>query len=61
VCLARKSSQHIGALAVKLTPEEMVELESFALEDAVKGDRYPNEIQTWKTSETLPLSSWKAV
>jgi hypothetical protein len=45
---------------VKLTPEEMVELESFASEDAVKGDRYPNEIQTWKTSETLPLSSWKA-
>ncbi|KAE8022932.1 hypothetical protein FH972_008691 [Carpinus fangiana] len=53
-------NDNIGALSVKLTPEEMVELESFASEDAVKGDRYPNEIQTWKTSETPPLSSWKA-
>jgi aryl-alcohol dehydrogenase-like predicted oxidoreductase len=53
-------NQNIGALSVKLTPEEMVELESFASEDAVKGDRYTNDIATWKTSETPPLSSWKA-
>jgi hypothetical protein len=60
VCLAGKSSQHIGALSVKLTLEEMVELESFASENAIKGDRYSKEIQTWKTSKTLPLTSWKA-
>ncbi|XP_062164488.1 probable aldo-keto reductase 4 [Alnus glutinosa] len=53
-------NQNIGALSVKLTPEEMAELESFASEDAVKGDRYTNDIATWKTSETPPLSSWKA-
>ncbi|KAL4639524.1 hypothetical protein ACB092_03G224400 [Castanea dentata] len=53
-------NQNIGALSVKLTPEEMVELESFAAEDVVKGDRYTNDIPTWKDSETPPLSSWKA-
>lgn len=52
-------NQNIGALSVKLTPEEMVELESFAAEDVVKGDRYSNDIPTWKDSETPPLSSWK--
>ncbi|XP_020245569.1 probable aldo-keto reductase 2 [Asparagus officinalis] len=50
--------QNIGALSVKLTKEEMVQLESFA--SAVKGDRYPATIQTWKDSETPPLSSWKS-
>ncbi|KAK4585589.1 hypothetical protein RGQ29_023012 [Quercus rubra] len=53
-------NQNIGALSVKLTPEEMVELESFAAEDVVKGGRYMNEFATWKDSETPPLSSWKA-
>ncbi|XP_075656910.1 putative aldo-keto reductase 2 [Castanea sativa] len=53
-------NQNIGALSVKLTPEEMVELESFAAKDVVKGDRYTNENPTWKDSETPPLSSWKA-
>ncbi|KAK4598591.1 hypothetical protein RGQ29_015869 [Quercus rubra] len=53
-------NQNIGALSVKLTPEEMVELESFAVEDVVKGDRYMKEVATWKDSETPPLSSWKA-
>ncbi|XP_062164669.1 probable aldo-keto reductase 2 isoform X1 [Alnus glutinosa] len=53
-------NQNIGALSVKLTPEEMAELESFASEDVVKGDRYSSGIATWKTSETPPLSSWKA-
>jgi len=52
-------NQNIGALAVKLTPEEMVELESFASADAVKGGRYQNDLSTWKNSETPPLSSWK--
>ncbi|XP_020245567.1 probable aldo-keto reductase 2 isoform X1 [Asparagus officinalis] len=52
--------QNIGALSVKLTKEEMVQLESFASADAVKGDRYPATVQTWKDSETPPLSSWKS-
>ena len=53
-------NQNIGALSMKLTSKEMVELESFAAEGVVKGDRYSNEFATWKDSETPPLSSWKA-
>ncbi|KAH7571470.1 hypothetical protein JRO89_XS04G0057700 [Xanthoceras sorbifolium] len=53
--------QNIKALSVKLTPEEMAELESIATEDAVKGDRYGGTAApTYKDSETPPLSSWKA-
>jgi aryl-alcohol dehydrogenase-like predicted oxidoreductase len=33
-------SQNVGALSVKLSPEEMDELELIATVDAVKGDRY---------------------
>uniref|UniRef100_A0A5B7AWF9 Putative aldo-keto reductase 4 n=1 Tax=Davidia involucrata TaxID=16924 RepID=A0A5B7AWF9_DAVIN len=53
-------NQNIGALSVKLTPEEMAELEFIASVDAVKGDRYGPMIATWKNSDTPPLSSWKA-
>ncbi|KAL6344114.1 hypothetical protein AAG906_029782 [Vitis piasezkii] len=45
--------QNIGALSVKLTPEEMAELESIA--DGVKGDRYVSTAFTWKTADTPPL------
>jgi len=38
----------------------MTELESFAGVNAVKGDRYGDEVPTWKKSDTSPLSSWKA-
>lgn len=51
--------QNIGALSVKLTREEMAELESYAAADAVKGDRYASTMGTWRESETPPLSSWK--
>lgn len=51
-------NQNIGALSVKLTAEEMAELESLA--DAVKGGRYGENVRTWKDSDTPPLSSWKA-
>ncbi|KAK7340816.1 hypothetical protein VNO77_21530 [Canavalia gladiata] len=51
-------NQNIGALSVKLTPEEMAELESYASADAVKGDRYTAGVSTWKESDTPPLSSW---
>ena len=53
-------NQNIGALSLKLTPEEMAELESIASADAVKGDRYESTAFTWKNSETPPLASWKA-
>ncbi|KAI9119669.1 hypothetical protein K1719_009545 [Acacia pycnantha] len=53
-------NQNIGALSIKLTPEEMAELESYASADAVKGGRYESDIATYKNSDTPPLSSWKA-
>jgi aryl-alcohol dehydrogenase-like predicted oxidoreductase len=54
-------NQNVRALSVKLTPEEMAELESCAAMDAVQGDRYPAQlINTVKESQTPPLSSWKA-
>ncbi|KAG2317159.1 hypothetical protein Bca52824_020281 [Brassica carinata] len=53
-------NQNIGALSVKLTPEEMAELEAIARPDFVKGERYDNNMTTYKDSETPPLSSWKA-
>ncbi|AES77919.1 putative perakine reductase [Medicago truncatula] len=49
-------NQNIGALSVKLTQEEMAEIESLA--DLVEGDRTGKE-PTWKESDTPPLSSWK--
>ncbi|KAL7596194.1 probable aldo-keto reductase 4 [Lactuca sativa] len=52
--------QNIGALSVKLTPEDMAELESIASADAAKGDRYMDGFPTYLNSDTPPLSSWKA-
>ncbi|OMP05627.1 Aldo/keto reductase [Corchorus olitorius] len=52
-------NDNIGALSVKLTPEDMAELESIA--DAVKGDRYADTFLTYKNTDTPPLSSWKPV
>lgn len=53
-------NQNIRALSVKLTPEDMAELESIASADAIRGDRYDNTVATWMNSDTPPLSSWKA-
>ncbi|OVA01658.1 Aldo/keto reductase [Macleaya cordata] len=50
-------NQNIGALSVKLTADELAELESLASADAVKGDRYDGPSMTWKESETPYLSS----
>ncbi|XP_066389310.1 LOW QUALITY PROTEIN: probable aldo-keto reductase 3 [Miscanthus floridulus] len=52
-------NQNLGALSVKLTPEEMAELESYAAMDVVHGERYQSTLFTWRDSETPPLSSWK--
>ncbi|KAM0045004.1 putative perakine reductase [Helianthus debilis subsp. tardiflorus] len=52
-------NQNVGALSVKLTPEEMVELESFASSDVVKGERNGHMQMTWINSDTPTLTSWK--
>ncbi|KAK3143143.1 hypothetical protein QOZ80_4BG0358960 [Eleusine coracana subsp. coracana] len=52
-------NNNVAALSVKLTQEDMAELESYASGDIV-GDRYHEFLNTWKDSETPPLSSWKA-
>ena len=41
---------NIGALSMKLTSKEMVELESFVSEDLVKGDSYMHGFVTWKAT-----------
>ncbi|KAL0349215.1 UNVERIFIED_CONTAM: putative aldo-keto reductase 2 [Sesamum angustifolium] len=51
--------QNIGALAVKLTAEEMAELDEIA--SLVKGDRFGPGIATWRHEETPSLSSWKVI
>ncbi|XP_047948550.1 auxin-induced protein PCNT115-like [Salvia hispanica] len=51
-------NDNIGALSVKLTPEEMTLLSSLA--ENVKGDRYIAMVRTWKDADTPPLESWKA-
>ena len=53
-------NQNIGALSVKLTPEEMSELESIGHPESVKGERFSNMVPNFKNSDTPPLSSWKA-
>ncbi|KAM0917730.1 hypothetical protein ACQ4PT_009184 [Festuca glaucescens] len=52
--------KNIGALSLKLTLDEMAELESYANVGNVQGDRYAQMENTWKDSNTPPLSSWKA-
>lgn len=53
-------NQNIGALSVKLTIEDMAELEAMGRPDSVKGERSDPNIVTYKNSETPPLSSWTA-
>lgn len=51
-------NENIGALSIKLTPDEIAELEFCA--SAVKGFRQVSTSFTSMNSETPPLSSWKA-
>ncbi|XP_047083002.1 probable aldo-keto reductase 2 isoform X2 [Lolium rigidum] len=53
-------NDNVRALSLRITPEEMAELESYAAMESIHGDRYASSIYTWKDSETPPLSSWKA-
>ncbi|KAL1806128.1 hypothetical protein ACET3Z_029196 [Daucus carota] len=50
--------QNIGALKIKLTTQEMAELESIA--NSVQGERYPSGAASYLNSDTPPFSSWKA-
>ncbi|GLJ05420.1 hypothetical protein SUGI_0017940 [Cryptomeria japonica] len=51
--------ENIDALFVKLSPDDMKELEAIVSSGAVHGDRYSGSYLTWMTSETPPPSSWK--
>lgn len=52
--------ENVGALQVKLTKEELQEMESLFHVDAVAGDRYSDmELWTFLHAETPPLSSWQ--
>lgn len=53
--------QNIKAPSMKLTPEEMAELESNVSADAVKGNWHgcTSITPTYKHSEAPPVSSWK--
>lgn len=53
-------NDNVRALSVKLSPEEMRELESYASIDVVKGERTVAMQTTWLHAYTPPLSSWKA-
>ncbi|THG14484.1 auxin-induced protein PCNT115-like [Camellia sinensis] len=55
-------NNNIGALSVKLSVEDMGQLESIASADVVKGDRYGSVSMNfaWNYTDTPPLSSWKA-
>ena len=52
-------NQNIKALSLKLTPEEIAELESIASADALRSHRYGGVTRTYEDSDTPPLSSWK--
>eukprot|EP01018_Ginkgo_biloba_P021662 Gb_29294 [translate_table: standard] len=53
--------ENIVALAVKLSPEDLKEIENTVSPNAVFGDRYAEMDFTWMNSETPPLSSWLGV
>nr|XP_043635145.1 probable aldo-keto reductase 4 [Erigeron canadensis]XP_043635146.1 probable aldo-keto reductase 4 [Erigeron canadensis]XP_043635147.1 probable aldo-keto reductase 4 [Erigeron canadensis] len=52
-------NQNIGALSVKLSPADQIELESIASTNAFKGKRLPPKILALSNVETPPLSLWK--
>ncbi|KAH7427939.1 hypothetical protein KP509_10G068000 [Ceratopteris richardii] len=52
--------ENVGSLQVKLTSQEMEEIEEFFHADAAAGGRYHESDSTYQNSETPPLSSWKS-
>ncbi|XP_059078165.1 probable aldo-keto reductase 2 [Cryptomeria japonica] len=53
--------ENVGALYVKLSIEEMKEIDAKVSSNGVYGDRYHDIDFTWMNSETPPLSSWKGL
>jgi len=55
--------ENIGALSVKITPDEMKEIENVLSTCGFSGDRVTNAYKylLWMNSETPPLFSWKDV
>eukprot|EP00253_Pinus_taeda_P004613 PITA_04613 len=53
--------ENIGALSVKITPDEMKQIENILSNYGFSGNRYADDHQdfTWMNSETPPFSSWK--
>ncbi|KAI3794883.1 hypothetical protein L1987_37524 [Smallanthus sonchifolius] len=52
-------NQNIGALSVKLSPEDMAELESIASAEDIRGSRLPLTLLALSNVDTVPFSSWK--
>ena len=59
----RNLEENIGALSVKITPDEMKEIENVLSTCGFSGDRVTNAYKylLWMNSETPPLFSWKDV
>lgn len=49
--------ENIQAVSIKLSPDEMSEIESVFSPEAVKGDRYGDVLTTFHNSDTPPLDS----
>ncbi|CAM6104020.1 unnamed protein product [Calypogeia fissa] len=52
--------ENIGALAMKLTEEELKEIQDAVPQNEVSGDRYMKElmVNTWMHTSSPPLSTW---
>ncbi|KAL3691723.1 hypothetical protein R1sor_005374 [Riccia sorocarpa] len=50
--------ENIGALKIKLTPEEIKAVEDAVPVEEVKGDRYADMSKTWKFNSSPPLDTW---
>ena len=52
---------NIGALSVKITLDEMKEIENILSTHGFSGNRVPDDEEdlTWMNSDTPPLSTWK--
>ncbi|KAJ7550674.1 hypothetical protein O6H91_07G112800 [Diphasiastrum complanatum] len=51
--------ENIGAVGIKLSKEEVKEVEDAVPIDKVAGDRYGDMSNTWRYASTPPLSSWQ--
>jgi aryl-alcohol dehydrogenase-like predicted oxidoreductase len=52
--------ENVGSLQVKLSKEDIIEIEALFDADAIAGDRNSQINFTFMNSDTPPLSSWQA-